>query len=151
MAKDTPTPSPAAGTTPKAEKMITVTLRENYGRRIVGARIEVEEREYNRLRLSDGQGGFTYPVMISDADAAAEDKARADAEKARNAERAARDTDRATSDGWAKYQQKSMQMVAARRQAEELERQRIATGLAKPDQAEVDRQYRERVAGSRAG
>lgn len=158
MAKTDSRPEPSTVVAPSApaaaprEKMIAVTLRENYGRKLAGARIEVTEKEYQRCRRSDGKAGWLFPIMISDADARSEEEKRTAADKASQDKRAAADTDRATSDGWQRYRQRAAEILKAKQIEDQrtLHAQLIGAATGAPDPAEVDRQFKERVASGRA-
>jgi hypothetical protein len=131
--------------------MVKARVVQNYGRHLVGAFVEVEEREYHRLRKSDGAGGYTFPVLISQADAdalaAKERDARAKAESAR----AASDTDRHTAEGWAEYQRKASEVLAAKRIEEQRATQAALLGeqQAAIDPNELARRFAENVAAGR--
>ena len=128
--------------------MVTARCVMNYGHFRVGETITVPEHEYHRLRKVDAAGDYSFPVMISQADAdalaarklAVEDKARA----------ANIDLDRSTSEGWSDYQRKAGEILAAQRIKDQKAQQAILVGEAKPeDPEEVARKFREHVAVGR--
>jgi len=139
--------APAA---PVAPRMVQVTLRQNYGRRLAGQRCEVEPAEYNRLRVASGDGTFTYPVMISDEHLKVEEAAREAADKAALAARRQADVETSTADGWADYQRRAADVLKAQ-QAED--HKRIAGAmLGKPEEIDPSKQraeFEQRVAMGR--
>lgn len=135
---------------PTAPKMVRARVVSNYGRHIPGALVEVSEAEYSRLRDRDPAGGHRFPVLISQVDAdALEAKRRADEEKARAAHAAA-DTERSTSEGWADYQNRASEELAAKRVEEQRRQQAILTGAPVAEDPETARaRFQENVAAGR--
>ena len=131
---------------PKTIKARVVMI---YGPHLVGSTIEVSEAEYNRLRRSDGKGGHTFPVLISQADQDAIDALRLKAEAAALA--ANPDTDRMTSQGWADYQRRASEILAAQRIKEQNRQNAMLTGAPLPveDPAEVECSFKAHVAAGR--
>ena len=134
--------------TPAGPKMVNARCVMNYGSHRVGETITVPEQEYHRLRKTDGDGGFLFPVMISQADAdALAAKKQAEQDKARAANI---DLDRSTSEGWADYQRKAGEILAAQRIKEQKAQQAILVGEAQPaDPEEAARKFREHVSAGR--
>jgi len=151
-AKETPS-SPPAAPAPSRIARVAVTLRQNYGSKMAGARIEVELSEYERLRAAKPGGeGFTFPVMISDADARAEDQARRAAEEQAQKQAQKADLERSTADGWAEWQRRAAEITKVNQVAQQRALHEQLTGTAGPvDPAEQAKQFQERVAAGRAG
>lgn len=104
------------------EKRLTATVVSNYGDHRPGATIEVDEREYMRLRepaLDDEgeQRGWTHPVLITKADQEKLDEQRKkdDAKRVRDRE----ESDVEARPAWAELEQKALERLRSAHRSEQ--------------------------------
>lgn len=118
-----PQQQPIAASSPKK---IAVTVVSNYGGHLPGAAIEVDEREYLRLRepVRDEEGlilkskGWRFPVLISKADQEKQEEQRRKDEADR---RLAADErgDAENGPGWAELERQSLERLQSSHRSEQ--------------------------------
>lgn len=117
-----------------ADKKVTCRVVQNYGGFLPGQTITIDEREYNRFRLVDGEGNVQCPVLISSADQAELDK-KAAAEREAKLKLAIADAQNGS--GWSELEKQSLAIVQAKyaeaERAKRVEQDRLA-GDPKPAQ-----------------
>lgn len=104
------------------EKRLSVTVVSNYGDHRPGATIEVDEREYMRLREpaldeAGDQRGWTHPVLITKADQEKLDEQRKKDEAKRVRER--EESDAEARPAWAALEQQSLERLRSAHRSEQ--------------------------------
>lgn len=150
-----PVKPPAASAQPAAPakpKTVLVRLTSNYGGKRTGDFVEVSVREYEKFRKPDGNGFFTFPVMISEVDEKVVEAKRLEEERAAQ-ERAKKADERSTADGWSEYRRRNEELLRASFIAQQKAQHEALTGerdaALSPEEEEAS--YRQRVAARRTG